>query len=187
MKKFVDALIPGNYYHIYNRACGEEKIFVEEKNYGFFMDLFEERMLEYVDLFCYCLIPNHFHFLVRIKPIQSDESSEVNYARKFGNFFAAYAQSFNNLYNRKGNLFTQNFRRKLIRDSDYLRTVVIYIHRNPIKHGIVENINEWSHSSYLEYLHAGPRYCRKRDVLEWFEDMKIFKYCHTLNPDSDIE
>jgi hypothetical protein len=62
MKKFVDALVPGNFYHIYNRACGDEKIFVEERNYRFFMDLFEERLMQYVDLFSYCLIPNHFHF-----------------------------------------------------------------------------------------------------------------------------
>lgn len=187
MKKFVDVLLPGNFYHIYNRACGNEKIFVEDRNYRFFMDLFEDRLLDYVDLFCYCLIPNHFHFLVRIKPNPGNEPSEIDYARKFGNFFAAYAQSFNHLYHRKGNLFSQNFRRKLIRDTDYLRTVVIYIHRNPLKHGIVDNINEWNHSSYLEYLHSGPRYCRKRDVLNWFEDMKIFKYCHTLDPESDIE
>ncbi len=187
MRKFVDALVPGNFYHIYNRACGNEKIFIEERNYRFFMDLFEERMLEYVDLFCYCLIPNHFHFLLRIKPLHSNESCDINYARKFANFFASYAQSFNHLYHRKGNLFSQNFRRKLIRDSDYLRTVVIYIHRNPLKHGIVENIKDWNHSSYLEYRDAGPRYCKKSDVLEWFVDMEIFKFCHTLDPESDIE
>jgi len=187
MKKFVDALIPGNFYHIYNRACGAEKIFVEERNYRFFMDLFEDRLHEYVDLYCYCLIPNHFHFLVRIKPIPHDESCEINYARKFGNFFAAYAQSFNHLYHRRGNLFSQNFRRKLIGDTDYLRTVVIYIHRNPLKHGIAQNINEWNHSSYLEYLNSDPCYCRKRDVLDWFGDMKLFKFCHNMDPESDIE
>jgi putative transposase len=114
MKKFVDVLIPGNFYHIYNRASGTEKIFIEERNYRFFLDLFEARMQEYVDLFCYCLIPNHFHLLVRIKQVNTDKSMEVKYAKKFGNFFAAYAQSYNHLYHRKGNLFYQNFRRKLI-------------------------------------------------------------------------
>jgi REP element-mobilizing transposase RayT len=187
MRKFVDILIPGNYYHIYNRACGDEKIFVEDRNYRFFMDLFEERMLEYVDLYCYCLIPNHFHLLVRIRPYQGHDSKECNYARKFGNFFAAYAQSFNHFYHRKGNLFSQNFRRKLIGDMDYLRTVVIYIHRNPIKHGIVENINDWYHSSYLEYSKSRPQYCRNKNVLEWFGNIKLFEYCHTLDPESDIE
>jgi len=109
MKKFVDALIPGNFYHIYNRACGAEKIFVEERNYRFFMDLFEDRLHEYVDLFCYCLIPNHFHLLIRVKPIHDDESCEINYAKKFGNFFPAYAQSFNHLYHRRGNLSLRIF------------------------------------------------------------------------------
>lgn len=186
MKKFVDAIIPGNFYHIYNRANGSEKIFVEERNYGFFMDLFEDRMMEYVELYSYCLIPNHFHFLVKIKPADED-SEEINYGRKFGNFFAAYAQSFNRLYNRKGNLFSQNFRRKLISDMDYLRTVVVYIHRNPLKHGTVEQIDDWNHSSYREYLYSNYRYCRITGVIDWFGDMNIFKYCHTLDPESDIE
>lgn len=187
MKKYVDALIPGKFYHIYNRASGNEKLFIEQKNYGFFLDLFEERMLEYVDLICYCLIPNHFHFLVRTKQVQNVDSIEVNYAKKFGNFFASYAQSFNHLYHRKGNLFSQNFRRKLIEDTDYLRAVIIYIHRNPLKHGIVDDITDWYHSSYHEYLNRDYRYCRNSEIMDWFGNMNIFKFCHNLDPESDIE
>ena len=143
-------MIPDTFYHIYNRACGFDKIFVEERNYHFFMDLFQKRLLEYVDLYSYCLIPNYY-------------------------------------YNRKGSLFSQNFRRKLITDDDYLKTVVIYIHRNPIKHGLVNALTEWKHSSYMEFLNGCPRYCKKNDVLDWFSTKEIYKFCHTLDSDSDIE
>ena len=187
MKKFVDPLVPDTFYHIYNRACGFDKIFVEDRNYRFFMDLFEERLLDYVDLYSYCLIPNHFHMLIKIKPARDDDILEINYSKKFGNMFAAYAQSFNHYYNRKGNLFSQNFRRKPIEEYNYLKTVVIYIHRNPIKHGLVKDLSKWKHSSYLEYLNARPRYCKNRDVLDWFSSNEIYKFCHTLDSDSDIE
>ena len=187
MKKFVDPLVPDTFYHIYNRACGFDKIFLEEKNYQFFLDLFQERMLEHIDLYCYCLIPNHFHMLIKTKPCDIDGTCKINLSKKFGNLFAAYAQSFNNFYNRRGNLFTQNFRRKPIESDEYLRTVVIYIHRNPIKHGLVSNLSDWKYSSYQELLHNQRQYCTKSDVLEWFSTAAIYKFCHTLDADSDIE
>lgn len=187
MKKFVDPLVPDTFYHIYNRACGSEKLFLEPKNYFFFMDLFEERLLDYVDLFCYCLIPNHFHMLIKTKRTTEEDKGEINLSRLFGNMFAAYAQSFNHYYHRKGNLFSQNFRRKIIESDEYLRTVVVYIHRNPIKHGLVDNLNDWKYSSYLEYLHVCPRYCRKKDVLNWFTSMDIYRFSHSMESDWEIE
>src|ERR1035438_4711725 len=54
-------------YHIYNRANGNEKLFFEEENYQFFMDKFKLYVSPVAEVFCYCLMPNHFHFLVRIK------------------------------------------------------------------------------------------------------------------------
>jgi putative transposase len=187
MKKFVDPMVPDTFYHIYNRACGFDKIFVEDKNYYFFLDLFEDRMLEFVDLYCYCLIPNHFHLLVKTKPASKKDVDEINYSKKFGNLFAAYAQSFNHYYHRKGSLFSQNFRRKQIESDDYLKTVIIYIHRNPVKHGLVDNLTDWKHSSYQEYINSMPIYCRKAEVIEWFSSREIFKFCHSIDPDTDIE
>ena len=187
MKKYVDPMLPDTFYHIYNRASGNEKIFIEDQNYTFFMDLFEDRLLDYVDLYGYCLIPNHFHMLIKTKSAGEGISSEISISKKFGNLFAAYAQSFNHYYHRKGNLFYQNFRRKPIEDDNYLKTVVIYIHRNPVKHGLVKSITDWKYSSYLEYLYAMPRYCPKKIVVEWFNSLEIFKFCHNLDSDSDIE
>jgi putative transposase len=55
------------YYHIYNRANGSEKIFVEKDNYRFFMDKYRQHISPIADTYCYCLMPNHFHFLIKIK------------------------------------------------------------------------------------------------------------------------
>lgn len=67
---FVNMNLPleeDQYYHIYNRANGNEKIFVEKDNYRYFMDKYKQHINPIADTYCYCLMPNHFHFLIRIK------------------------------------------------------------------------------------------------------------------------
>ena len=60
-------LIPGVTYHIYNRGNNGETIFPEERNYEYFMQLYGKYISPIADTFAYCLMPNHFHFLIRIK------------------------------------------------------------------------------------------------------------------------
>ena len=66
----------GSFYHIYNRGNNKEKIFFEEKNYRHFLKLFDKYLSPYVDVYAYCLMPNHFHFLIRVKMVE-EQTSEV--------------------------------------------------------------------------------------------------------------
>jgi putative transposase len=173
-------LIPGKYYHIYNRACGYEKLFWEDHNYDFFMEKFIERMGDILFLYCYCLIPNHFHMLIRMKDLDFGEKSSQFYSQKFSNFFNCYAQSFNKYYKRHGSLFSQNFKRKEADEIIYRRMVVIYIHRNPLKHGLVDDLMKWQYSSYQEILDSKSEICCGEEVIKWFENREIFEFCHKL-------
>jgi len=60
-------LLYNTYYHIYNRGTNRENIFIEERNYALFLNLFEKHVLPVVDLFAYCMMKNHFHMAVRVK------------------------------------------------------------------------------------------------------------------------
>ena len=60
-------LLYDTYYHIYNRGTNRENIFVEERNYALFLNLFEKHVLPVADLFAYCMVKNHFHMAVRVK------------------------------------------------------------------------------------------------------------------------
>lgn len=173
-------LIPGKYYHIYNRACGFEKLFWENFNYEFFLERFMERLSGILYLYCYCLMPNHFHLLVGMKDLNIGEKSSQYYSRKFGDFFNSYTQSFNKYYKRHGSLFSQNFKRKEVDDITYRRMVVIYIHRNPLKHELVDDLRKWQHSSYQEILSAKPEICHGEDVISWFGNKEIFEFCHQM-------
>ena len=60
-------LLYDTYYHIYNRGVNGENIFFEERNYGYFLNLYEKHLAPVTDLFAYCLLRNHFHVSIRTK------------------------------------------------------------------------------------------------------------------------
>ncbi len=61
------ALLYDTYYHIYNRGTNRENIFVQERNYEHFFELYTKHIDPVADTFAYCLLRNHFHLLVRIR------------------------------------------------------------------------------------------------------------------------
>lgn len=66
MIDYYPRLIPGNYYHIFNRANGDDKLFYKKENYLFFLRRFQYYLSPYLETYAYCLLQNHFHFLVRL-------------------------------------------------------------------------------------------------------------------------
>ena len=65
--KTLSPLQPGVFYHIYNRGNNGEDLFREERNYLYFLKLYEKYITPIADTYAYCLLKNHFHFFVRIK------------------------------------------------------------------------------------------------------------------------
>jgi putative transposase len=92
---------------IWDRGNNGETIFTEERNYEYFLKLFEKHISPIADTFAYCLMPNHFHFLIRIKSdlpgFGNLEGLKPLYGHFF-NFFNAYTKAFNKAYNRTGSL-----------------------------------------------------------------------------------
>ena len=60
-------LYKDNVYHIYNRGNGKEKIFYKNENYLYFLNHYEKYVSEFADTFAFCLLPNHFHMLIKVK------------------------------------------------------------------------------------------------------------------------
>jgi len=134
-------LEPESCYHVYNHAVGSENIFLTEKNYVSFLLSFKSYILPYADLLCYCLMPNHFHLIVRFKTLEeissvikklndskgfphkralTPEEITLYLSQQFSNYFNSYAKAFNNENYRRGTLFKRAFRRKPILSSEYM-------------------------------------------------------------------
>ncbi|OOG78313.1 transposase [Algoriphagus sp. A40] len=149
---------PGQTYHIFNHANGDENIFREDENYRFFLKQYSKYLGDVVDTYAYCLMPNHFHLLVGVKPedqlrktFPKFETLEKLTSKQFSNFFSSYTQAFNKKYQRRGSLFQKNFKRKPIFDLNQWQETFLYIHLNPIKHGFVDRIDDWKWSSWHGY------------------------------------
>ncbi len=67
MKKYQIELERGKFYHIFNRGNNSERIFFSERNYEFFLRRYNEYLSSYAETYAFCLLPNHFHFLIRVK------------------------------------------------------------------------------------------------------------------------
>jgi putative transposase len=189
MRHFHDLMFPDQYYHILNRAVGDEKLFRYHGNYLFFLRRFQKYILPIADIYCYCLLPNHFHFLIRIKTedeivtlpgFTSLRSDRIAYklSKQFSNLFNSYSKCYNTMYDRKGTLFMRPFKRLLIKDDHYLTKIVHYIHANPVQHGYCKSIPDWYYSSYNRILSKIPGSLQKKEVLSWFGGIRPFEVFH---------
>lgn len=155
-----------SYYHVYNRGNNKEDIFIEEKNYSYFLLL----MTEYISLACsilaYCLLKNHFHLL--IKTNETIESKAISQA--FSIFFNSYSKSINKTYNRTGNLFQDRFSRIKVEEERHLKNLILYIHLNPIHHGVVKDFSKYKQSSYQSIISIRPTKLEREFVVKLFDD-----------------
>lgn len=165
----------GKYYHIYNRGINGECLFKSNDNYSYFIKKYNEYISQVADTFAWCLLGNHFHFLIKIK--EKNEISK-NPSQQFSNLFNAYTKAFNKQQNRHGTLFERPFKRKEISDEKYFRNLVLYIHTNPVHHNMVDNLNDYTWSSYLSIISNKPSNIKRNEVINWFDDKENFIACH---------
>ena len=179
-------LAPDEYYHVYNRGVDKRKIFLDKADHERFMTLLylcnsgipihrsdlggnmakkifmRQKEATIVDIGAYCLMPNHFHILIR-------EQSEGGISLFMQKLSTAYAMYFNKRYQRRGALFEGRFKARHAAKDEYLKYLFAYIHLNPVgiidanwkKHRITnkkkaaEFLKMYKYSSYLDYLHEG--------------------------------
>jgi putative transposase len=211
MKNNEIPLFPGRLYHIYNHANGKENLFTNSDNYLFFLKRYQYFIEPIAETFAYCLMPNHLHVLVRIKseanlqqanrsflaaknisetditPIATDQLPTF-ISKTFGNLFSSYSQAFNKQQKRRGSLFMPNFKRKEIDSEHYYTKLIHYIHNNPVHHGFVAKMEDWTYSSYNAFLSNQPTKIVKEEVVSWFGSKQAFINYHlTEQSNSNFE
>lgn len=183
-------LLYGMYYHIYHRGNNRENVFVEERNYAHLLKLYAKYVEPVADTYAYCLLRNHFHFLVRIKTIEEldpkglqDPSGLKAPSQQFGKLFDAYAKAINKAYHRTGSLFQHPFRRIQVTSDEYFARLIQYIHFNPQKHGFVNDFREYPYSSYRILCSDKATRLRRDEVLAWCGGRESFETMHQQTVD----
>jgi putative transposase len=198
MRDYLPVLEPETTYHIYNHANGLERIFFEDRHYHFFLKQYTLYITPICETFSYCLMPNHFHLLVRIRPQKELERffDGLQLLRKktrtaplaklltqqFSNLFNSYTQSVNKDIGRMGSIFMKNYRRLTVSDQNYLLNLVRYIHRNPLEAGISKDLASYKYSSYKHILRDDNPAIDSKKVLGWFDSARNFKLYHEAEP-----
>jgi putative transposase len=136
---------PDGYYHVFNRGANKEKLFLCHDNFGFLIQKMNQFVSFGVGVIAFCLMPNHYHFLLRQK-------GEYSIDQFIQSIFNSYSKAFNKMYDRKGTLFEGPFKAIKITEDNYLIHLCRYIHRNPLDAGLVKNLRDWPYSNYPEWI-----------------------------------
>lgn len=185
----------GKYYHIFNRGNNREDLFRTPDNYSYFLRLYEKYISPVADTYAWVLMKNHFHLLIRVK-----EWEEIDFknlpgchntedvksipeniiSKQFSNLFNAYSKAINKCFKRTGSLFEKPFRRLEINSDRYFRTLVTYIHTNPVHHGFTDCYKDYPWSSYGTVLSVKPTKLKRESVIGWFDDEANFVEAHKI-------
>jgi len=148
-------------YHVYNRS--NETVFHCKDNYLFFTQKIRKLIYPVCDIIAWCLMPNHFHFLISANEKSVNSTMEKHrpalqlLPKNLGTLLSSYTKAINKSFNRKGKLFAHNTEAKQIthQGNNYLENCFYYIHQNPLKADLIKKLEDWEYSSFPDF--AGLR------------------------------
>ena len=180
-----------SYYHIFNRGVEKRNIFEDKQDYQIFkyylfiyllpletvlakypqlpLRLQARNLNGQVDLIAYCLMPNHFHLLLK----QANKDSISRFMKQLTN---AHTEYFNKKYHRDGGLVQGRFKAALINSEPLLLHISRYIHLNPLVAKLINNLQDYPWSSYLDYF-SDSKYslCKTEIILQQFSSKDTYK------------
>jgi putative transposase len=151
-------------YHVYNRGNNGQQLFFEPAHYHYFLRLFRQHVAPTVKPVAYCLMPNHFHFLLLTTAAGTQWDDSASSARQpmvrgLAKLLSTYSQALNQERGRQGALFQPKTKAKLLDgpfcEAGYPLLCFQYIHQNPLRAGLASSLADWPFSSYRDY--AGLR------------------------------
>jgi len=154
---------PGKLYHVYNRAKNGKPLFEDEEAYRFFLKLYQAHICPVAETFAYCLLSDHFHFLIRIK-----QDATGSLYKPFALLFNAYSKGYNRHHSSEGKVFLYKMKRKEIHSITCFLELIRYVNQNPWRHGAAEHPANYRFSSFRATMSSGHTMIAKAEVQEYF-------------------
>jgi putative transposase len=196
--------LPDNHYHLVFKSIDGILLFRQGSDCGIFLERFQHFTNFAIDTWAYCLLGNHAHFIVKIKPIDAivkaintidfakqtvamkkllsatDKASLVDemLERQVNSFMVSFANYTKNKYRHHGGLFQKPFKRLEIDTDNWLQTAIIYVHLNSLKHKVFIDYAAYLHGSYFYFVRLCNTYCAAEEVLEFFGGLDQFISLH---------
>lgn len=152
-------------YHIIQRGNNKNPIFFNDKDYLFFLKVLKEAKTKHpCYLYAYCLMPNHFHFILEPK-----EKENISFLMKL--LGAKFVRYINRTYRRSGTLWEGRFRCSLIDKEAYFLSCLRYIETNPLRAGLAKSPDLYRWSSY--HFRAFGEKSSLLDLDAWYDSLSI--------------
>ena len=187
----LNPFVTDNYYHVFNRGVEKRIIFTSNRDYQRFLQTlyyyqfsgpkpsfsthkrFRKKDFsnnpKIVEIICYCLMPNHFHLLIK----QVNEKGVEEYMRKVLNSYTKY---FNTKHKRVGPLFQGQFKSVSIDTDEQLLHLSRYIHLNPYVAGLTKDLTSFVNSSYLDFIGLRENsLCSPQFILDFFKSKQDYQ------------
>ena len=167
---------PRNFYkntfhHIYNRGAFQKNIFYSNADYEYFLRILKKyKDNYYIDILCYCLMPNHYHLFTK----QTRE--EYSISKFIADFSNSFTKGMNKNYKRSGVLFEGKAKSKIISDDSYFKWVIKYILENPVKASLTNNFIDYDYSSAKEIIGLKESIITSsNELLSFFDSKESFE------------
>ena len=168
--------IYGQYIHLFNRGNHRDALFIEEESYHLFLDMYKKYMKPIASLYAYCLLPTHFHLLVKVRG--TDEIGDIcqsddMFWYQYRSFLGIYTKRINKVYKRSGCLVNGGYSNVMDPKENSFYKLFIFIHQNPQVYGVVSDYRLWPFSSYFAYRRKDRRSIIAKDL--FFDDVSYKK------------
>lgn len=145
-RNFQDGFI----YHVLNRGNSKKVVFHNTNDYQGFLTLIVDSKKDYsIEIFAYCLMPNHFHLIVR--PRIADHLSKWMHKLMIG-----HVQRYRIFYHSSGHIWGNRFKHFVIQQDEHFLTALRYVERNPVRAKLVASAKDWKWSSFRERMKRAP-------------------------------
>ena len=190
---------PEGYFHIICKCIDGKTLFKTDENRSYFLKRYHDFLFDFADTYAYCLLDNHVHWFVKIKPeqeliqmlkkqlhltithkkfLENKCSFHELIEQQFNRFFISYSLAYNISLSIKGHLFSRPFKRIELSDDAHITQLIIYMHANAQKHGICKDFSTYRWSSYSSILSDRYSSLKRAEVLEWFGGRERFIDIH---------
>ena len=159
MPRIARKYLIGKVFHIMVQGLNKEYIFEKTSYKEKYKKLLKENIKKYnIKIIAYCIMNNHAHVLIY--------SENINRISKFmQRINTIYALYYNKIEKRVGYVFRDRFNIQVIDDEEHLKNCIVYIHQNPVKAYLINNIGDYKYSSYNEYIHMYDSDLVSKDII----------------------
>lgn len=157
-------LVANQVFHVYNRGNQQQKIFFRRENYLYFLQKIRYHVVPLCDVLAYCLMPNHFHLLIKTNEHTVQQAHHANptiqntaFSKELGKMLSSYTRALQKQEQFTGSLFQQKTKAKQVSglegpEETYVLKCLQYILYNPVKAGFVKSPQDWEYSNCRDLL-----------------------------------